>query len=195
MTWMPDTTFNNGLDFFTDVAARLEPDDWAKPSPCEGWQALDVLGHVGIATRFGVALLAGKAPEWVPVDPPRDSVEGDPFEWWAALVDPAKAAVSGTDLAKVVDSPRGRRSIGEGLSFPAFDLFVHGWDLARTTGHDVEIPQEAIDFGHQVIDPIPDDMKRSQRVFAAEMAVGDDASPTDRVIAWTGRDPHWTPSN
>ncbi len=193
MTWTPDTTFINGLDFFTAAAERLDPDDWAKPSPCESWRGLDVLGHVGVATRFGTALLAGDAPEWAPHDPPGDAVDGDPLEWWSALVGPAKAAVGGVDLSKVVDSPIGRRSIGEGLSFPALDLFIHGWDVAATAGHKVEIPEAAIEFGHMVIDPLPEDMKRSARVFAAEVNVGADASPTNRMIAWTGRDPGWTP--
>jgi hypothetical protein len=47
------------------------------------------------------------------------------------------------DLTTVVDSPMGRRSIGEGLSFPAVDLFVHGWDLARSVGAEGVIPPEA----------------------------------------------------
>ncbi len=193
MTWTPDTTFTTGLDFFSAAVGQLEPDDWSKPSPCDGWQGLDVLGHVGVAVRFGTTLLAREAPAWSPVDPPRAAVEGEPGEWWASLVGPAKAAVADVDLTEVVDSPFGRRSIGEGLSFPALDLFVHAWDLARTGGYEVEIPQEAIDFAHSVVDPVPDDMKRSARVFGPEVEVASDATPTDRAIAWSGRDPSWTP--
>lgn len=87
----------------------------------------------------------------------------------------------------------GRRSIGEGLSFPALDLFIHARDIGRVVGADVEIPAEAIEFAHAVIDPIPAGQVRSPRVFAAEVSPPPDATPTQRFIAWTGRDPRWGP--
>jgi len=72
----------------------------------------------------------------------------------------------GVDLAKVVDSPMGRRPVGEGLSFPALDLFVHARDLARSVGKDLEVPATVIDFARAVIDPLPEDAVRNDRVFA-----------------------------
>jgi uncharacterized protein (TIGR03086 family) len=188
-----DAVFLDGLEFFSRAVGRLQASDWDRPSPCSGWRALDVLGHVGSAVRFGTKLLQDDRPVWEPVDPPGSAVEGDPGSWWAALVGPAREAVSGVDLSRVVESPMGRRSIGEGLSFPALDLFVHAWDLSRVVGADVEIPLQAIEFARGVIDPIPAEQVRSARVFAAEVAPPPDATPTQRFIAWTGRDPRWAP--
>jgi uncharacterized protein (TIGR03086 family) len=153
-----------------------------------------VLGHVGSAVRFGTKLLRDDRPVWEPVDPPGSAVEGDPGSWWQTLVGPAREALSGVELSRVVESPMGRRSIGEGLSFPALDLFVHAWDLSRVVGVDVEVPVEAIEFARGVIDPIPAEQVRSPRVFAAEVAPLPDATPTQRFIAWTGRDPRWAPA-
>lgn len=127
------------------------------------------------------------------MDPPGAAVDGDPVAWWEALAGPAREAVSGVDLSRVVESPMGRRTIGEGLSFPALDLFVHAWDLGRAVGADVEIPAQAIEFAHSVIDPLPAEQVRSPRVFAPEVAPAASATPTQRFIAWTGRDPHWAP--
>ncbi len=93
----------------------------------------------------------------------------------------------------VVESPAGKRTIGDGLSFPALDLFIHGWDLARSVGKDVVIPAEVIEFAQVIFAPIPSDQMRSSRIFAAALAPPSDATSTEEFIAWTGRDPRWTP--
>ncbi len=190
MPWKPDIAFLAGLDFFDDVVGSVDAQSWRQPSPCTGWTALDVLGHIGVATDFGTKLLSGEQPQWQPpLDPPGRTVIGDPAQWWSMKVDPAKDAVRGVDLAEEVDSPMGRRSIGQGLSFPAVDLFIHGWDLARSIGRDVEIPGDAIEFAHQALDQIPTEQMRSSRVFAAQAELPADATASQRFLAWTGRDP------
>jgi uncharacterized protein (TIGR03086 family) len=193
VTSQPDVVFLDGLDIFTGAVGRLDASDWERPSPCEGWRALDVLGHVGAAVEFGTLLLMDRKPAWSPADPPGGAVEGEPAAWWDALVEPARRAVAGVDLAKVVDSPMGRRPVGEGLSFPALDLFVHAWDLARSVGDDIEVPAAVIDFARAVIDPLPEAAVRNDRVFAAPAPTPADASPSQAFIAWTGRDLRWSP--
>jgi uncharacterized protein (TIGR03086 family) len=191
MTLAPDTAFLRGLDFFTDAVDRLSTEDWSRASPCESWRALDVLGHVGQATRFGTLLLLDARPAWSPVEPPGDLVEGVPGPWWAGLAGQARAAMGGVDLSRAIDSPAGRRSIGEGLSFPALDLYIHGWDVARSGGFDLVIPAEAIEFAHAVIDPAPAEQIRNTRVFGAEKAAPAGATDSEVFLAWTGRDPGW----
>jgi uncharacterized protein (TIGR03086 family) len=190
----PDTAFVLGLDFFGDAVHRLGPEDWEQASPCQGWRALDVLGHVGQATRFGTALLQGTRPDWSPVDPPGALVEGPPGAWWTGLAGPARDAVDGVDLSREMDSPAGRRSVGDGLSFPALDLYIHGWDIAKSGGIDLVIPAEAIEFAHAVIDPVPAERVRNGRVFAAERPAPADATASEAFLAWTGRDPAWPAS-
>lgn len=192
MTWSPDTVFAEGLGFFSASVALLEATDWRRASPCSGWTALDILGHVGTAVGFGTKLLCGGQPVWSPSDPPGVSVVGDPPSWWDALVAPARQAVAEVDLTMMVQSPVGKRTIGDGLSFPALDLFIHAWDLARTVSRDVVIPDEAIEFAHVVFGPIPSEQMRSARVFADAVAAPSDATHSEEFIAWTGRDPRWT---
>jgi len=59
----PDLIFLDGLDLFSGAVARLGASDWDRPSPCAGWRAVDVLGHVGAAVRFGTRLLEGALKE------------------------------------------------------------------------------------------------------------------------------------
>ena len=193
MQWQPDTAFLRGLDFFSEAVGGLGEADWQRASPCQGWRALDVLGHVGQATRFGTLLLQGVQPGWSPVEPPGDAVEGSPGPWWQGLADQARDAVTGVNISEVVDSPRGRRSIGEGLSFPALDLFVHGWDVGKSAGLDMVLPGEAVEFARSVLEPLPDAQVRNPRVFASEKTVPAGASDSRALIAWTGRDPDWQP--
>lgn len=191
MAWASDTAFLTGLDFMSGVVSRVQAADWVKPSPCAGWQAVDVLGHVGQAVHFGTALLSGESPSFQRIDPPGSAVQGDPGAWWQAMVGPARHAVSGADIDQVVDSPSGPRPIGQGLSFPAIDLFVHAWDIGRSVGVGVTIPDEAIEFGHRVLDPIPAAQLRSPATFGPEVSVASGAGSSDAFLAWTGRDPGW----
>lgn len=192
VTPTPETVFLQGLDFFSDVVGRIEPADWDRPTPCAGWRALDVLGHVGAAVRFGATLLRDGQAAWKPVDPPGGAVEGDPPVWWSVIASDARDAVSGVDLSAVVDAPRGPRSVGEGLSFPALDLFVHAWDLGRSIGLDVEIPEDITAFGRGLLEKMPANQVRSPAVFGDELTAPGDASPSDAFVAWTGRDPRWS---
>ena len=192
MPWSPDTVFVEGLDFFSNSVTLVQGNDWKRPSPCSEWTALDVLGHVGTAVGFGTQLLIGAQPEWSPSDPPGASVVGKPRSWWDALVAPARQAVASVDLTKMVESPVGKRSVGDGLSFPALDLFIHSWDLARSVGVEVVVPSEAIEFAYLVFEPIPEEQMRSPRVFRDAVAPSSEFSQSDSFIAWTGRDPQWT---
>ena len=182
----------HGLDFFTGAVNLLSGADWERPSPCEGWRALDVVGHVGTAVDFGTRLLRGEQPDWAPADPPGDIVTGDPAAWWLGLTGPAREALEDADLERVIESPVGPRTIAEGLRFPALDLFIHAWDVARTIGKDVTLPADVIEFAHAAIDPLPEAGVRSPRVFGAELPAPPGASSSHACLAWTGRDPLWT---
>ena len=193
MTWEADTVYLKGLDLFSSVVDKFPPDRWGAASPCAGWEALDIVGHVGLATWYGIELLAGRAPEWKLLERPGDAVEGDPTAWWAGLASKARELTVAVDLSIELDTATGRRSIRDGLNFPALDLFIHAWDLGRCAGIDVEIPPEVVEFAHSVLSAVPDEQLRSNRVFAPAVALPERATPTEEFLAWTGREPRWAP--
>jgi uncharacterized protein (TIGR03086 family) len=184
--------FDAGMDFFGSIVARLGPDDWDNPSPNAGWTARDTLGHLGTSMQMGISVLRGQQPQWPDVERPGDLVEGDPADWWGAIAGDATAALEGADLDLEMDTPMGRRTIGDRLAFPAIDLYVHGWDLATAAGFEVEIPERVITFTHSYIDPFPEEVVRGDNgAFGPEITPPADASPTETFIAWTGRAPRW----
>lgn len=190
MSWDALHTYDNGLDFFGAVVRAVPAGDWGRPSPCAGWSALDVLGHVGLSTGVGVTILRGETVTVSPVEPPSAAVSGDPVAWWDELEAGAHAALKSVDdLDRIVDSPAGPRTVREGLSFPAADLYMHGWDLATATGRDIEIPAEAIEFIEGLFADIPDEITRRPGVFGPPVSAPEDASPTDVLMAFAGRDP------
>jgi len=182
--------FDSGLDFFGDVVDGLGPDDWVRSSPCAGWSALDVLGHLGSSIAFGIAVLKGEQPSWPDAERPGDLVEGDPARYWHDIADDARTALKGANLDLVMDTPMGPRTVADRLAFPAIDLYVHAWDIGRAAGTDVSIPDDAIEFAHGYIDPMPEELVRGGRgAFGPLVDPPPDATPTEAFIAWTGRPP------
>lgn len=192
MAWNSADTYRAGLDFFTRVVRAVPGDRWDSPSPCAGWAAKDVLGHVGEATEMGARILRGGDMAFRRHEPPSSSIVGDPVAWWTGLADNAADALDTVrDLDAIVDSPMGARPIREGLSFPAVDLFIHGWDLASATGQAVTIPDEAIAFTLGLFEKVPDEVARTATVFSPAREAPSGATPTEALIAFTGRDPRW----
>jgi uncharacterized protein (TIGR03086 family) len=185
-----DAVFLSGLELFGSVVDRMPSSAWSEASPCDGWTALDVLGHLGSAIGFGVAILEGRAYEWPTFDRPADLVVGAPAAYWTEIATPARTAVEGADLEATRETPMGVRTVGEGLAFPAIDLFVHAWDIGRAGGIGVEVPDDVIAFAHGYIDPLPEERVRGAgRAFGPPVVAPPDATPTESFIAWTGRSP------
>ncbi|MFD0854008.1 DinB family protein, partial [Actinomadura adrarensis] len=44
-----------------DVLTALTPDQWARPSACEGWTVSDVVLHLAQSEELAVASIAGRA--------------------------------------------------------------------------------------------------------------------------------------
>ncbi len=101
----------------------------------------------------------------------------------------ARDVIRNADLARVMETPLGR-TVADDLAIPVIDLYVHAWDLGAAVGIAVEIPADVIDFAHAYVDPLPHEMVRGDnRAFGPQIRVPASATPTERLIAWTGRRP------
>ena len=180
---------DRGFDFFASVVTRLGEDDWERASPCAGWTARDVLGHVATTVGVAISTMQAQQPTWPDVASPGDLVEGEPLEFWRRTVVQARAVLGTADLDRAMETPLGR-TVADDLSIPVIDLYVHAWDLGVTIGFPVEMPTDIIDYAHAYIDPLPDGMVRGpNRAFGPQIPVPAEATPTERFIAWTGRQP------
>jgi uncharacterized protein (TIGR03086 family) len=180
---------DQGLDFFTSIVTQLSEDDWERPTPCAGWTARDLIGHLATSMRVGISTMQGQPPTWPDAARPGDLVEGDPAGFWHGIVVQTRDVLRQADLARVMKTPLGR-TVADDLAIPVIDLYVHAWDLGVGAGIAVEIPADVVDFAHAYLDPLPDELIRGDnRAFGPQIRVPASATPTERFLAWTGRRP------
>ena len=170
MQWQPDTAFRAGPGLLQRRGSRTRRCRLAGGFPVRGLAGARRPRPRRSGHPLRNAAPPGRPAGLAPVEPPGAAVDGTPGEWWEQLADQARTAVAGADLSRVLDSPRGQRSIAEGLSFPALDLFVHGWDIGKSAGVDLDLPAGAIKFARAVLEPLPAGQVRSPAGFRGREA-------------------------
>lgn len=168
------------------IASGISPDDLDRPTPCASFTVRGVLGHmIGGATQFAAAF-RGETPP----DVPADVAEGPDVVARAgsALAGLTSAIRSPGALDRTVAAPFGEMP-GEAFArFVVLDGLVHGWDLATAMGQTYEPSDQlvaAVDaFARQAIAP----EMRDGDTFAAAVELSGNATPIERLVAFTGRE-------
>lgn len=168
---------------FTRRVEQVPAGRWDDPSPCEGWTARDVLGHM---LQNFVAI-----PSWGGVTVTLEgSVDDDPLAAWAEarealqqiLDDPARSSADYEGLF-------GRTSVAETIDvFGGLDLLIHGWDIARATGQDETLPADEVRRVHADAVALGPNL-RSEGVCGPLVPVPPDAPEQDRLLGLLGRRP------
>jgi uncharacterized protein (TIGR03086 family) len=167
---------------FTERVRNVPEGAWDSPSPCEGWTARDVVGHLtewipGFFGEHGVAF------------PEIPSVAEDPSGAWdavhatiaGALADPEQAA-------RMVETPFHTMSLAETVDMIVTgDVFTHTWDLARATGQDERLDPDQVERMMAGMSSMPDEVLRSGGMFGPAVEVSDDADAQTRFLAFVGR--------
>jgi uncharacterized protein (TIGR03086 family) len=147
------------------------------PTPCEGWDVRTLLSHVIQTQQFFVGRARGEEPPISP-DPP-DLVGDDPVGAFAR---------ARSDTLQTFGEDGVIERTGPSLGIAFSDMLLHGWDLATATGQDATMPDGLAQAAYDMIYGRFTEEQRAG-VFAPEVPVGADASPQDRLLAYTGRDP------
>ncbi len=167
---------------FTACVRAVPLDAWDNPSPCEGWMARDVVGHLtgwipGVFGPLGVEF------------PPVPSVHDDPVAAWEtveatlaeALLDPVLAG-------RIVETPFGTQSVAETIyMIVTGDVFTHTWDLARATGLAETLDPDQLQLMIVSIGAIPEETLRADRMFGPPIEVSADADDQTKFLAFVGR--------
>jgi uncharacterized protein (TIGR03086 family) len=161
------------------VVGDITPAELDNATPCSGFTVRGVLEHmVGGATAFAAAF-RGQAPGAVP--------DGDVLaSFGPALNDLATAMHEPGSLDRTVQAPFGAVPGETFARFVVLDGLVHGWDLSTATGRAYDPPRDLVDavtaFAHGALDPL-----RDGDTFAAATEPPADATPLQRLVAYTGR--------
>jgi uncharacterized protein (TIGR03086 family) len=181
--------FQQRADRFTQVLDAVGPSTsgWDAPSPCEGWSARDVVGHVLQTQRAFLeqqGLDAGPEPDLT-----------DPAVAWRAQRAHLTSVLAADGVpAREYDGYFGPTTIAATIAdFYGWDLVVHGSDVARATGQAWSVSEDEAADLHATADGWGPAL-HSEGVCADAVEVGPDASVTDRLLARLGRDPGWQPS-
>lgn len=177
-------SFVDSLALFDTRVAPLSDDDFTRPSPCEGWDAGDVVDHVvtnlhGLAAAVdGGDFFSGMAVE---VDRDRTTAWND-----ARLAGEAAAARA---LAHdVTDVGLGERSVTTAYLVQALmrDVVIHTWDLARATGGDEALPAALVDAATEAMAAVTEEL-RGPGMYGPALEAPAGCAAQDRLLALSGR--------
>ena len=195
MTGMETTTFDMGpaADEVARVVAGIRDDQLDDPTPCDGTSVAALLHHV-VGLTYAFRLAAEKTP----LDAaPSSSAEALPADWRTRL--PSEL----TALAEAWRTPAawdGTASAG-GVTMPApamasvalDELVVHGWDLAAATGQPYSVSDADAVVCTSFAGAVGESPEERAGLYGPRVPVPASASPFDRLLGLTGRDPAWRP--
>lgn len=174
--------------FGTRVKA-VDADQWHAPTPCEDWDARNLVAHLVDECRWTPELLAGRTIEEVADELAADPLDDDPVAAWDAAMTAAIAAAAAVDLERTVHLSFGDRPARYYLTQLTADHLIHAWDLARAIGTDERLDAELVEeiarwFAHE-----EEQHYRLAGVIGDRQRVPGDAGPQARLLAAFGRRP------
>lgn len=149
-------------------------DRWDDPTTCDGWTVRDLVDHTMHWQGQGGGILgAGTSPgdDWATIEPALSAALDD-----AANLEGTAEAMGGMPKQQV-------------LGFVVGDLLIHSWDLARSLGVDDSLPDGAVQATLMGLERVPEAMLRGENMFGPAVEVSADASPQERLLGFTGRQP------
>jgi uncharacterized protein (TIGR03086 family) len=186
---MSDTMgkYTTALDAFERVVRAVPGDRWESASPCVGWAAIDVAGHVtGGVHMLRILASGGNLEGHRPSG--RDVARADPVASWSAARAATVAALTPEALAKVVPGPAGEMPLGVLIdTIMTGEVMLHSWDLARAAGVDVELDPAMAEEMLARWEPMDGPELRNPQVFGPRLTAPEGASSADRLLAFSGR--------
>jgi uncharacterized protein (TIGR03086 family) len=186
-----------------EIVNAVTPADLQRPTPCAGWNLLDLLAHMTVQHRGFAAAARGSGadPEaWQP-DRVRGAVLADPAGTYA---DAARDALDSFAADGAAEATFALPDFGPGATFPGavamnfhfIDYVVHGWDVAATLGIRYELPADVAAAALPLALFVPDgDFRASDGAPFGPAVSADGLENVDDlgcILLHLGRHPDWT---
>ncbi|MDQ4053032.1 MAG: TIGR03086 family metal-binding protein [Actinomycetota bacterium] len=162
------------------VLRGLDDDDLDKPTPCADFTCADLVEHLTMSlVRLGA--MAGVTV----TEPGQGSIEHRVSTVAAPTIDAWRAV----DLSGTVPGPGGAELPASfAASILPVELILHGWDLARASGQDLQVRDDVVACLRELAEVfVPS--ARTNGSFGEEVEPAADANPMDRLAAYAGRRP------
>jgi uncharacterized protein (TIGR03086 family) len=147
-------------------------------SDCEDWSVRDLLNHMLGTQHYFLSSARGEDAS-MPGQKPPDLLSKSPKADFEQARD---------EVVKTFGQEGVIEKTGPAIGIAFADMLLHGWDVARTTGQDATMPDGLAQAAYDVIHGRFTDEQR-KGVFKPEISVGEDATPQQRLLAYTGRNP------
>jgi len=170
------------------LVADVKPEQLSLPTPCTDWDVRGLISHfVGGAAMFAAAF---KGEEFAvdPDAPMPDLLGDDPLAAFDGAIAMFNAAIDQPGaMDRTITLPFGQLPAPMVLELLKFDLLVHCWDLATATGQPFDPPTDAVEHGLEVAKVIISRELRDGDTFCDKVTVRAQATPIERLAAFTGR--------
>ena len=165
-----------------EIVAGVKESQLNDSTPCTEWNVQTLMNHLLDGTGYATGALAGNEPQAAPqADSPAEAYDIGTSNVLGVMRTPGV-------LETKVQSPFGEIPAME-FAFGSFmDTLIHGWDLAKATGQNTELPAELVGVCSAILTPEALDGMRGGPIGPA-IEVSDDASTQDKMIANFGRKP------
>lgn len=168
---------------FTDLLDAVEEYQWEDETPCTEFSVRELVEHVIDVQRMVPKALGERGA----IDTPN----GDDLKaTWEAVRGAALAAYSEPGaLDKYVDSPLGGTIPAEQMVAGVMigDILIHAWDLARATGDDDTLPEDACQVILEALQMMPEEALRQPGRFAPAIDLPKGADIQTQLLCYTGR--------
>jgi uncharacterized protein (TIGR03086 family) len=163
------------------VLHPISRDELSKSTPCTEYDVRQLTDHL----MNSITVLGGAAGAELPERDSDDSVERQVI----GAARPALDAWHRRGLKDTVTIGTNEIPATFAVSILSVEFLVHGWDYATATTHPIDVADSlaayVLGLAHKVITP----EGRATVGFDDPIAVPEDASALDRLIAFTGRNP------
>ncbi|MFG3099485.1 TIGR03086 family metal-binding protein [Streptomyces sp. NPDC048182] len=177
------------------AAVRGVPEEkWGAATPCSEWTVRQVFHHARLDQQALTMQITEEPPEGDPFEPADVLADGgrDAATRLKATLDAALKAWESEREAENVPTPMGPMPAEAGAMVAALDAAVHAWDIAAATGQDLPLTEDLAERLEIPASRMVEFVRRSFGKFAPVIEVPADASRADKLLAFTGRDPHWS---
>jgi uncharacterized protein (TIGR03086 family) len=176
--------FVDALALFDGRVAPMSTADFAATSPCDGWNAGDVVDHV-VANLHGLAAGVDGEDFFTGVARP---VDADRTTAWTDARAAGEAAVTRALAHDVTALKLGEREVTTDYLVEALmrDMVIHTWDLARSTGSDDSLPADLVAAATGAMEAVTEEL-RGPGMYGPVVTTDDDADAQTRLLALSGR--------
>ena len=164
----------------SEIIAGVKSSQLGDSTPCGEWNVQTLIEHLVGGTGIASGSLSGAGPE----APPQGTSHAVAFDAGAAKV--LDSAKTPGVLDKTIASPLGDMPGGQLLAAFFMETLIHGWDLAKATGQNTDMPAELAETCYAMFGPKADEWRKSG-AFGPRAEVAEDASAQVKLLGALGR--------